>query len=169
VVTRKGQGYKLAEADPILYHGGVKFDHRRNRRSPRAAAGKPTYTQVFGDWLCDIAAGDDKAVGITPAMREGSGMVRFAQEFPSASSTSASPNSTRSPSPPAWPARGFKPVVAIYSTFLQRGYDQLIHDIALQNLPVTFAIDRAGLAGADGATHHGAFDLSFLHAFPTWW
>lgn len=165
VITRKGQGYKLAEADPILYHGVSKFDHRAGIQTGKGG-GKLTYTQVFGDWLCDIAARDDKVIGITPAMREGSGMVRFAQEFPDRYHDVGIAEQHALTFAAGLACEGFKPVVAIYSTFLQRAYDQLIHDIALQNLPVVFAIDRAGLVGADGATHHGAFDLSYLACIP---
>ena len=165
VVTRKGQGYKLAEADPILYHGVSKFDHRAGIQTGKGG-GKLTYTQVFGDWLCDIATRDDKVIGITPAMREGSGMVRFAQEFPDRYHDVGIAEQHALTFAAGLACEGFKPVVAIYSTFLQRAYDQLIHDIALQNLPVVFAIDRAGLVGADGATHHGAFDLSYLACIP---
>jgi 1-deoxy-D-xylulose-5-phosphate synthase len=165
VITRKGQGYKLAEADPILYHGVSKFDHTSGITASRAPA-KLSYTQVFGDWLCDIAALDNRVVGITPAMREGSGMVRFAQEFPDRYHDVGIAEQHALTFAAGLACEGRKPVVAIYSTFLQRAYDQLIHDIALQNLPVVFAIDRAGLVGADGATHHGAFDLSYLSCVP---
>jgi len=165
VITRKGQGYKLAEADPVLYHGVSTFDHTAGIQTAKGAA-KLTYTQVFGDWLCDIAAQDQKVVGITPAMREGSGMVRFAQEFPDRYYDVGIAEQHALTFAAGLACEGFKPVVAIYSTFLQRAYDQLIHDIALQNLPVVFAIDRAGLVGADGATHHGAFDLSYLGCIP---
>jgi 1-deoxy-D-xylulose-5-phosphate synthase len=132
-------------------------------------AGRPTYTQVFGDWLCDQAQADPRLVGITPAMREGSGMVRFAQEFPQRYFDVGIAEQHAVTFAGGLACEGMRPVVAIYSTFLQRAYDQLIHDIALQNLPVVFAIDRGGLVGADGATHNGAFDLSYLPAFPTWW
>jgi 1-deoxy-D-xylulose-5-phosphate synthase len=165
VITRKGQGYKLAEADPILYHGVSKFDHTAGIDTGKGG-GKLTYTQVFGDWLCDIAAQDDKVIGITPAMREGSGMVRFAQEFPDRYHDVGIAEQHALTFAAGLACEGFKPVVAIYSTFLQRAYDQLIHDIALQDLPVILAIDRAGLVGADGATHHGAFDLSYLVCIP---
>ena len=165
VITRKGQGYKLAEADPILYHGVSKFDHNAGIDAAKGG-GRLTYTQVFGDWLCDIAAVDDKVIGITPAMREGSGMVRFAQQYPERFHDVGIAEQHALTFAAGLACEGFKPVVAIYSTFLQRGYDQLVHDIALQNLPVVFAIDRAGLAGADGATHHGAFDFSFLTCIP---
>ncbi|AKU13208.1 1-deoxy-D-xylulose-5-phosphate synthase [Azoarcus sp. CIB] len=165
VITRKGQGYKLAEADPILYHGVSSFDHRAGIQSGKGG-GKLTYTQIFGDWLCDIAARDDKVIGITPAMREGSGMVRFAKEFPERYHDVGIAEQHAVTFAAGLACEGFKPVVAIYSTFLQRAYDQLIHDVALQNLPVVFAIDRAGVVGADGATHHGAFDLSYLACIP---
>ncbi len=166
VVTRKGQGYKLAEADPILYHGVSKFDHTAGIQSSGKGGGKPTYTQVFSDWLCDMAAADKRLVGITPAMREGSGLVRFAQEFPDRYFDVGIAEQHALTFAAGIACEGMKPVVAIYSTFLQRAYDQLIHDIALQNLPVMLAIDRGGLVGADGATHHGAFDLSFLACIP---
>ncbi|NTV10119.1 MAG: 1-deoxy-D-xylulose-5-phosphate synthase [Zoogloea sp.] len=168
VITRKGQGYKLAEADPILYHGVSKFDHLAGIATGKdaKASTKPTYTQVFGDWLCDMAALDKRLVGITPAMREGSGMVRFAKEYPDRYFDVGIAEQHALTFAAGLACEGMKPVVAIYSTFLQRAYDQLIHDIALQNLPVMLAIDRAGLVGADGATHHGAFDLSFLLCVP---
>ncbi len=164
VVTRKGQGYKLAEADPVLYHGPGKFDPTQGIQP--AAPGKPTYTQVFGDWLCDMAAVDTRLVGITPAMREGSGMVRFEQEYPDRYFDVGIAEQHAVTFAAGLACEGMKPVVAIYSTFLQRAYDQLIHDVAIQNLPVLFAIDRGGLVGADGATHHGAFDLSYLRCIP---
>jgi 1-deoxy-D-xylulose-5-phosphate synthase len=168
VITRKGQGYKLAEADPILYHGVSKFDHAAGIATGKDAkgGGKLTYTQVFGDWLCDMAALDKRLVAITPAMREGSGMVRFAHEYPDRYYDVGIAEQHALTFAAGLACEGLKPVVAIYSTFLQRAYDQLIHDIALQNLPVMMAIDRAGLVGADGATHHGAFDLSFLACIP---
>jgi 1-deoxy-D-xylulose-5-phosphate synthase len=165
VITRKGQGYKLAEADPILYHGVSKFDHAAGITTGKSG-GKLTYTQVFGDWLCDMAAADKRLVAITPAMREGSGMVRFAHEYPDRYYDVGIAEQHALTFGAGLACEGFKPVVAIYSTFLQRAYDQLIHDIALQNLPVMMAIDRAGLVGADGATHHGAFDLSYLACIP---
>jgi 1-deoxy-D-xylulose-5-phosphate synthase len=165
VITRKGHGYKLAEADPVLYHGVSKFDHTAGIPSGKGSA-KLTYTQVFGDWLCDMAAADPRIVGITPAMREGSGMVRFAQEFPTRYYDVGIAEQHALTFAAGLACEGLRPVVAIYSTFLQRAYDQLIHDIALQNLPVVLAIDRGGLVGADGATHHGAFDLSFLTCIP---
>ncbi|MDD2668530.1 1-deoxy-D-xylulose-5-phosphate synthase [Zoogloea sp.] len=167
VITRKGQGYKLAEADPILYHGVAKFDHVAGIATGKdAKSSKLTYTQVFGDWLCDMAEIDKRLVAITPAMREGSGMVRFAHEYPDRYYDVGIAEQHALTFGAGLACEGFKPVVAIYSTFLQRAYDQLIHDIALQNLPVMMAIDRAGLVGADGATHHGAFDLSFLACVP---
>ena len=164
VVTRKGHGYKLAEVDPVLYHGPGKFDPSVG--ITKAAPGKPTYTQVFGDWLVDAAATDARVVGITPAMREGSGLVRFEQEFPDRYFDVGIAEQHAVTFAAGLACDGMKPVVAIYSTFLQRAYDQLIHDVALQNLPVVFALDRGGLVGADGATHHGAFDLSFLRCIP---
>jgi 1-deoxy-D-xylulose-5-phosphate synthase len=164
VVTRKGQGYKLAEADPVLYHGPGKFDP--NVGITKQASSKPTYTQVFGDWLVDVAAIDPRVVGITPAMREGSGLVRFEQEFPDRYFDVGIAEQHAVTFAAGLACDGMKPVVAIYSTFLQRAYDQLIHDVALQNLPVVFALDRGGLVGADGATHHGAFDLSYLRCIP---
>jgi len=164
VVTKKGQGYKLAEADPVLYHGPGKFDPKEGIK--KAAPGKPTYTQIFGDWLCDMAAADPRLVGITPAMREGSGLVRFEQEFPKRYFDVGIAEQHAVTFAAGLACEGMKPVVAIYSTFLQRAYDQLIHDVAIQNLPVVFALDRGGLVGADGATHHGAFDLSYLRCIP---
>ncbi|ENO93494.1 1-deoxy-D-xylulose-5-phosphate synthase [Thauera sp. 28] len=165
VITRKGQGYKLAEADPILYHGVSKFDHTAGIETGKGG-GKLTYTQVFGDWLCDMAKADPRIVGITPAMREGSGLVRFAQEHPDRYFDVGIAEQHAVTFAAGLACEGFVPVVAIYSTFLQRAYDQLIHDVALQNLQVVFAIDRGGLVGADGATHHGAFDLSYLTCIP---
>jgi 1-deoxy-D-xylulose-5-phosphate synthase len=164
VVTRKGQGYKLAEADPVLYHGPAPFDPKMGLQ--KSAPGKPTFTQVFGDWLCDMAAADSRLVGITPAMREGSGMVRFERQFPDRYYDVGIAEQHAVTFAAGLACEGCKPVVAIYSTFLQRAYDQLIHDVAIQNLPVTFALDRGGLVGADGATHHGAFDLSYLRCIP---
>lgn len=165
VVTKKGQGYKLAEADPILYHGPGKFNPAEGIK-PAAAPAKKTYTQVFGDWLCDMAAVDDKLIGITPAMREGSGMVEFEQCFPQRYYDVGIAEQHSVTFAGGLATEGLKPVVAIYSTFLQRAYDQLIHDIALQNLDVTFALDRAGLVGADGATHAGNYDLAYLRCIP---
>jgi len=164
VVTKKGQGYKLAEADPVLYHGPGKFNPAEGIKP--AAAGKVTYTQVFGDWLCDMAAQDKRLVGITPAMREGSGMVKFEQRFPDRYYDVGIAEQHAVTFAAGMACEGLKPVVAIYSTFLQRAYDQLIHDVALQNLDVTFALDRAGLVGADGATHAGNYDLAFLRCIP---
>ena len=165
VITRKGQGYKLAEADPILYHGVSKF-HPELGIEDGKAGGKPTYTQVFGNWLCDMAAADSKLVGITPAMAEGSGMVRFAEEYPERYFDVGIAEQHAVTFAGGLACEGMRPVLAIYSTFLQRGYDQLLHDIALQNLPVVFALDRGGLVGADGPTHHGTFDLSYLSSIP---
>ena len=164
VVTRKGQGYKLAEADPILYHGPGKFDPAQGIVSK--SGGKPTYTQVFGDWITDMAEADSRLVGITPAMREGSGLVEFATRFPERYHDVGIAEQHALTFAGGLACEGLKPVVAIYSTFLQRAYDQLIHDVALQNLPVLMAIDRAGLVGADGATHAGSYDLSFLRCLP---
>ncbi|RZI41838.1 1-deoxy-D-xylulose-5-phosphate synthase [Herbaspirillum sp. HC18] len=164
VVTKKGQGYKLAEADPVLYHGPGKFNPAEGIKP--SAAGKITYTQVFGDWLCDMAAQDQKLVGITPAMREGSGLVQFEKRFPSRYYDVGIAEQHAVTFAAGMACEGMKPVVAIYSTFLQRGYDQLIHDVALQNLDVTFALDRAGLVGADGATHAGNYDIAFLRCIP---
>ncbi|MGY8523897.1 1-deoxy-D-xylulose-5-phosphate synthase [Paracidovorax citrulli] len=165
VVTRKGQGYKLAEADPILYHGPGKFDPAEGIR-PATKPARKTYTQVFGDWLCDMAAADPRLVGITPAMREGSGMVEFEKRFPDRYYDVGIAEQHAVTFAGGMACEGLKPVVAIYSTFLQRGYDQLIHDVALQNLPVVFALDRAGLVGADGATHAGAYDIAYLRCIP---
>ncbi|MDD5029441.1 MAG: 1-deoxy-D-xylulose-5-phosphate synthase [Rhodoferax sp.] len=165
VVTKKGQGYKLAEADPIAYHGPGKFDPAVGLQQASTVA-KPTFTQVFGDWLCDMAAADSKLVAITPAMREGSGMVEFEKRFPTRFFDVGIAEQHAVTFAAGLACEGLKPVVAIYSTFLQRGYDQLIHDVALQNLPVVFALDRAGLVGADGATHAGAYDIPFLRCVP---
>ncbi len=165
VVTSKGHGYKLAEANPTLYHGVGKFDHEAGIQSGKGG-GKLTFTQVFSDWLCDMAAQDKRLVGITPAMREGSGLVRFEKEFPDRYVDVGIAEQHAMTFAAGLACEGLKPVVAIYSTFLQRAYDQLIHDVALQNLPVMLAIDRGGLVGADGATHHGAFDLSYLLCVP---
>ena len=165
VITKKGQGYKLAEADPILYHGVAKFQPEVGIQGGKTG-GKPTYTQVFGDWLCDMAAADTRLVGITPAMCEGSGMVRFAECFPDRYYDVGIAEQHAVTFAAGLACEGLKPVVAIYSTFLQRAYDQLVHDVALQNLPVVFALDRGGLVGADGPTHHGTFDLSFVTCIP---
>ena len=169
VVTRKGQGYKLAEEDPISYHGPGKFDPGVGIVKAKPAADarpKLAYTQVFGEWLCDMARQDERLIGITPAMREGSGLVKFSQEFPDRYFDVGIAEQHAVTFAAGLAVEGRKPVVAIYSTFLQRAYDQLIHDVALQNLPVVFALDRGGLVGADGPTHHGAFDHSFLRAIP---
>ncbi|BBF86147.1 1-deoxy-D-xylulose 5-phosphate synthase [Aquitalea magnusonii] len=165
IVTKKGHGYKLAENDPVKYHGVTKFDPA-NGLAGGKSGGKPQYTQVFGDWICDMAKLDARLVGITPAMREGSGLVRFEKEHPDRYFDVAIAEQHAVTFAAGLACDGAKPVVAIYSTFLQRGYDQLIHDVALQNLPVMFAIDRAGLVGADGPTHAGAFDISFLRCIP---
>ncbi len=164
VITKKGQGYSLAEADPVLYHGPGKFNPTEGIKS--AAAARKTYTQVFGEWLCDIAEQDQRVVGITPAMREGSGLIEFEQRFPKRYYDVGIAEQHAVTFAGGLAVEGLKPVVAIYSTFLQRAYDQLIHDIALQNLPVLFAIDRAGLVGADGATHAGTYDIAFLRCLP---
>ncbi|PXV60360.1 1-deoxy-D-xylulose-5-phosphate synthase [Dyella jiangningensis] len=165
VITQKGHGYKLAEADPIQYHGPGKFDPTIGLVSSAKAARK-SYTQVFSEWLCDEAAQDPRIVGITPAMREGSGLVEFEKRFPDRYFDVAIAEQHAVTFAAGLATEGLRPVVAIYSTFLQRGYDQLIHDVALQNLPVAFAIDRAGIVGADGATHMGAFDLAYLRCIP---
>jgi 1-deoxy-D-xylulose-5-phosphate synthase len=165
VVTKKGQGYKLAEADPVAYHGPGKFDPAVGLQKP-ATPPKQTFTQVFGHWLCDMAEQDVRLVGITPAMREGSGMVEFHQRFPGRYYDVGIAEQHAITLAAGLACEGLKPVVAIYSTFLQRGYDQLIHDVALQNLPVVFALDRAGLVGADGATHAGNYDIPYLRCIP---
>ena len=165
VVTKKGQGYKLAEADPVLYHGPGKFDPAVGIQKP-AAVPKTTFTQVFGTWLCDMAEHDPRLTGVTPAMREGSGMVAFEKRFPKRYFDVGIAEQHAVTFAAGLACEGQKPVVAIYSTFLQRGYDQLIHDVALQNLDVTFALDRAGLVGADGATHAGNYDIAFLRCIP---
>ncbi len=165
VVTKKGQGYKLAEADPIAYHGPGKFDPAMGLQKSSAPA-RQTFTQVFGRWLCDMAERDSRLVAITPAMREGSGMVEFHKRFPNRYHDVGIAEQHAVTFAAGMACEGLKPVVAIYSTFLQRGYDQLIHDVALQNLPVVFALDRAGLVGADGATHAGAYDIPYLRCIP---
>src|SRR5258707_7591019 len=165
VVTKKGQGYKLAEADPVLYHGPGKFNPAEGIK-PATTPSEKTYTQVFGEWLCDAAELDARVVGITPAMREGSGMVEFEKRFPARYYDVGIAEQHAVTFAGGLAADGMRPVVAIYSTFLQRAYDQLIHDVALQNLPVVFAVDRAGLVGSDGATHQGSYDLSFLRCIP---
>jgi 1-deoxy-D-xylulose-5-phosphate synthase len=164
VVTKKGQGYELAEADPVLYHGPSKFNPEEGVKKP--AASKKTFTQVFGEWLCDMAHADPLLVGITPAMREGSGLVEFEKNFPKRYYDVGIAEQHAVTFAAGMACEGMKPVVAIYSTFLQRAYDQLIHDVALQDLPVMFALDRAGLVGADGATHAGAYDIPFLRCIP---
>ncbi|CAN5191524.1 1-deoxy-D-xylulose-5-phosphate synthase [soil metagenome] len=164
VVTKKGQGYKLAEADPVLYHGPGKFNPAEGIKP--AAASKLTYTQVFGDWLCDMAVHDVRLIGITPAMCGGSGMVEFEQRFPGRFYDVGIAEQHAVTFAAGMACEGLKPVVAIYSTFLQRAYDQLIHDVALQNLDVTFALDRAGIVGADGATHAGNYDIAYLRCIP---
>ena len=165
VVTKKGQGYKKAEADPVAYHGPGKFDPAIGLVKP-AAPQKQTFTQVFGQWLCDMAEQDQRLVGITPAMREGSGLVEFHRRFPERYYDVGIAEQHAVTFAAGLACEGLKPVVAIYSTFLQRAYDQLIHDVALQNLPVVFALDRAGLVGADGATHAGAYDIAYLRCVP---
>ena len=165
VVTRKGKGYAPAEADPITWHGPGAFDPASGTIFKERSAG-PTFSQVFGDWLCDMAAQDPKIVAITPAMREGSGLVEFSRRFPERYFDVAIAEQHAVTFAAGLACEGLKPVVAIYSTFLQRAYDQLVHDVALQDLPVVFAIDRAGLVGSDGATHQGAYDISFLRCIP---
>jgi 1-deoxy-D-xylulose-5-phosphate synthase len=165
IVTRKGQGYKLAENDPVLYHGVSKFDHANGIVGGKSG-GKLTYTQVFGQWICDMAELDSRLVGITPAMREGSGLVEFAERFPERYFDVGIAEQHAMTFAGGLATDGCKPVLAIYSTFLQRAYDQLIHDIQIQNLPIVLAIDRAGLVGADGATHNGSFDLTYLRCLP---
>ncbi len=164
VITRKGQGYKLAEDDPVLYHGPGKFNPAEGIR--KATGAKLTYSQVFGDWLCEVAAADKRMVAITPAMREGSGMVKFSERFPERYFDVGIAEQHAVTFAAGLACEGLRPVVAIYSTFLQRGYDQLIHDVAIQNLPVVFALDRGGVVGGDGATHNGVFDYAFLRCIP---
>lgn len=165
VVTKKGHGYKLAEVDPVTYHGPGKFDPAVGIVKSSAPS-KPTFTQVFGQWLCDMAVQDKRLVAITPAMREGSGMVEFEKRFPDRYYDVGIAEQHAVTFAAGMACEGVKPVVAIYSTFLQRAYDQLIHDVALQNLPMVFALDRAGLVGADGATHAGAYDIAFVRCIP---
>ncbi|MFC1503217.1 1-deoxy-D-xylulose-5-phosphate synthase [Pseudomonadota bacterium] len=165
IMTKKGKGYAPAEADPINYHAVPKFDLSQNPL-PKAKDAKPTFSKIFGDWLCDMAVEDDKLMAITPAMREGSGMVRFSKEHPSQYFDVAIAEQHAVTLASGMAIGGYHPIVAIYSTFLQRGYDQLIHDIAIMDLPVMFAIDRGGLVGADGQTHQGSFDLSFMRCIP---
>ena len=164
VITRKGHGYKLAEDDPVLYHGPGKFNPAEGIK--KSSGSKPTYSQVFGDWLCEVAATDKRLVAITPAMREGSGMVRFSEQFPERYYDVGIAEQHAVTFAAGLACEGLRPVVAIYSTFLQRGYDQLIHDVAIQKLPVLFALDRGGLVGGDGATHNGVFDYAFLRCVP---
>ena len=165
VVTKKGYGYKLAEADPVKYHAAsAKFDPEEG--FPPSKPGKPTFTNVFGQWLCDMAEADPRLVAITPAMREGSGMVEFHKRFPKRYHDVGIAEQHAVTFAAGMACEGLKPVVAIYSTFLQRGYDQLIHDVAIQKLPVVFALDRAGLVGADGATHAGAYDIAYVRCIP---
>jgi 1-deoxy-D-xylulose-5-phosphate synthase len=167
VVTKKGQGYKLAEADPILYHGPGKFDPAQGIAPGKPSApSKKTFTQVFGEWACDMAEADKRLVAVTPAMREGSGLVDFEARFPDRYFDVGIAEQHAVTFAGGLACEGMKPVVAIYSTFLQRGYDQLIHDVALQDLPVVFAMDRSGLVGADGATHAGAYDIPYLRCIP---
>jgi 1-deoxy-D-xylulose-5-phosphate synthase len=165
VLTQKGKGYAPAEADPIKWHGPGPFDPASGSLFKEKSAG-PSYSQIFGQWLCDMAAADPKVVGVTPAMREGSGLVEFSKRFPERYFDVAIAEQHAVTFAAGLATEGMKPVVAIYSTFLQRGYDQLIHDVALQNLPVVFAVDRAGLVGSDGATHQGSYDLSYLRCIP---
>ena len=166
VITKKGNGYKFAENDPVKYHAVAKLPSEVPAPEIKPAAAKPTYTQVFGQWLCDQAAADERLVAITPAMREGSGLVEFEQQFPDRYFDVGIAEQHAVTFAGGLACEGIKPVVAIYSTFLQRAYDQLVHDVALQNLPVLFAIDRAGIVGADGPTHAGLYDLSFLRCVP---
>src|SRR5919201_1282319 len=164
VITRKGQGYKLAEDDPIAYHGPGKFDPAHGLQ--KVASAKPTYSQVFGQWLCDMASREPRLVAITPAMREGSGMVEYSERFPERYFDVGIAEQHAVTFAAGLACEGMKPVVAIYSNFLQRAYDQAIHDVALQNLPVLFALDRGGLVGGDGQTHNGAFDYAYLRTVP---
>ena len=166
VITKKGNGYKFAENDPVKYHAVAKLPSEVPAPEVKPAAAKPTYTQVFGQWLCDQAAADERLVAITPAMREGSGLVEFEQQFPDRYFDVGIAEQHAVTFAGGLACEGIKPIVAIYSTFLQRAYDQLVHDVALQNLPVLFAIDRAGIVGADGPTHAGLYDLSFLRCVP---
>ena len=165
VVTRKGKGYAPAEADPIKWHGPGPFDPVSGTIFKEKSTG-PTYSQIFGQWLCDMAERDPRIIGITPAMREGSGLVEFSKRFPERYFDVAIAEQHAVTFAAGLATQGLKPVVAIYSTFLQRAYDQFIHDVALQNLPVVFAVDRAGLVGSDGATHQGSYDLSFVRCIP---
>ena len=166
IITKKGKGYLPAEEDPVKYHGVTPFDPSVGIVSKPAPVAKPSYSKIFGDWLCDMAAIDPRLVAITPAMREGSGLVRFEQEFPDRYFDVAIAEQHSVTVAAGMACDGLKPVVAIYSTFLQRGYDQLVHDVVTQNLPVLFALDRAGVVGADGPTHNGSYDNSFLRCLP---
>jgi 1-deoxy-D-xylulose-5-phosphate synthase len=166
VVTRKGKGYAPAEADPCVYHGVTRFDPVTGKMASGSRGAGISYTKVFSDWLCDVAAADERVVGITPAMREGSGLVAFSERFPERYFDVGIAEQHSVTFAAGLACEGLRPVVAIYSTFLQRAYDQLVHDVALQNLPVLFAIDRAGLVGPDGPTHAGSFDLSYLRCIP---
>jgi len=165
IVTQKGKGYLPAEKDPIAYHGVSSFDPKLDHL-PKSVSTQPTYTQVFGQWLCDMAKKDRRLLAVTPAMREGSGLVKFSEQFPDRYFDVAIAEQHSVTVAAGMACEGFKPVLAIYSTFLQRGYDQLIHDVAIQNLPVLFAIDRAGLVGPDGPTHAGSFDFSYMRCIP---
>jgi 1-deoxy-D-xylulose-5-phosphate synthase len=164
IVTKKGKGYERAELNPIAYHGPGKFNPAEGLKP--SSPGKKTYTEVFGEWLCDMAKQDERLIGITPAMREGSGLVKFEEQFPNRYFDVGIAEQHAVTFAAGIACEGLKPVVAIYSTFLQRGYDQLIHDVTLQNLPIVFAVDRAGMVGADGATHAGVFDIAFLRCLP---
>ncbi|MDG6895997.1 1-deoxy-D-xylulose-5-phosphate synthase [Volucribacter amazonae] len=164
IMTKKGKGYAPAEQDPIGFHGVPKFDHLSGKLPKSSTV--PTYSKIFGDWLCEMASNDEKLIGITPAMREGSGMVEFSQRFPQQYFDVAIAEQHAVTFAAGLAIAGYRPIVAIYSTFLQRAYDQVIHDVAIQNLPVLFAIDRAGIVGADGQTHQGAFDISFMRCIP---
>src|SRR5437773_6698055 len=164
VITHKGQGYKLAEDDPIAYHGPGKFNPAEGLK--KAVGARPTYSQIFGQWLCDMAEREPRLMAVTPAMREGSGMVEYSERFPARYFDAGIAEQHAVTFAAGLACEGMRPVVAIYSTFLQRGYDQLIHDVAIQNLPVLFALDRAGIVGADGPTHLGAFDLTYLRCLP---
>jgi 1-deoxy-D-xylulose-5-phosphate synthase len=166
IMTKKGRGYAPAEKDPISFHAVPKFDPASGTL-PKSAGGLPTYSKIFGDWLCETAAKDSSLMAITPAMREGSGMVQFSRDYPQQYFDVAIAEQHAVTFAAGLAIGGYKPVVAIYSTFLQRAYDQLIHDVAIQKLPVMFAIDRGGIVGADGQTHQGAFDLSFMRCIPT--
>jgi 1-deoxy-D-xylulose-5-phosphate synthase len=165
IMTKKGRGYEPAEKDPITFHAVPKFDPSSGCL-PKSSGGLPSYSKIFGDWLCETAAKDNKLMAITPAMREGSGMVEFSRKFPDRYFDVAIAEQHAVTFAAGLAIGGYKPIVAIYSTFLQRAYDQVLHDVAIQKLPVLFAIDRAGIVGADGQTHQGAFDLSYLRCIP---